>query len=145
MAENNVAKLAHDQIFINLPVADITASKEFYAALGWEFNPMFSDERTGSFVLSDHIFVMLLETSRFQEFHDRETFRPGGAREVLNCLGAASRADVDELLRRAVAGGGTITRPAEEQGPMYGAAFDDVDGHGWEIMWMDPAVFAGSN
>ena len=65
----------------------------------------------------------------------------GGAREVLNCLSASSKEDVDELLRRVTEGGGTVTRPAEEQGPMYGAAFDDVDGHGWEVMWMDPAVF----
>lgn len=141
MSENTVDKLTRDQIFINLPVADIQAAMSFYSALGWELNPMFSDERTASFVVSDHLVVMLLETARFQEFHQRETYAAGGAREVLNCLSARSKEDVDELLRRVGEGGGTVTRPAEEQGPMYGAAFDDVDGHGWEVMWMDPAVF----
>ncbi|MGP6173736.1 VOC family protein [Corynebacterium sp. A21] len=133
-------RLQHEQVFINLPVTDLAAQRDFYLALGFKQNLVFSDETTNSFEISDHIVVMLLQQDTFSGFHDRETVAANGPREVLNALGAESTADVDELIRRAKQAGGTITREPEAQGPMYGAAFDDLEGHGWEIVYMDPSA-----
>lgn len=135
-------RLHHERIFINLPVESVSASIRFYRALGFVENQVFRDEATASFEVSDHIVVMLLERERFSSFHSRGTVPAGGAREVLNCLSLESAEDVDEVLRRAGEAGGKITRGPEAQGPMYGGAFDDPDGHGWELMWMDPEALA---
>lgn len=133
-----MSRLRHDMIFINLPVADLAAARTFYAGLGFTENEIFRDEHTASFEVSDSIVVMLLESSRFREFSDRPVIGPGGPREVLNCLSVSSVADADELARRAVAHGGAITRDFVTEGPMYGGAFDDPEGHGWEVMYFDP-------
>ncbi|MGD7001802.1 VOC family protein [Corynebacterium halotolerans] len=134
-------RLEHRQIFVNLPAADLPGLREFYRALGWKFNEMFSDEQTASFEISDHIVVMLLAREKFATFHDRATAESTDPREMLNALDAGSPRDVDEMVRRVRQSGGTIIREPEAQGPMYGAAFDDPEGHGWEIVWMDPAAF----
>lgn len=133
-------RLEHRQIFINLPAADLPKLREFYRALGWKVNEMFSDEQTASFEINDQIVLMLLGREKFAGFHDRETVEPNTAREVLNALGACSQRDVDEMIRRVRDAGGTVTRKPESQGPMYGAAFDDPEGHGWELVYLDPAV-----
>lgn len=133
-------RLEHRQIFVNLPVTDLTKARDFYRALGWKHNETFSDEQTVTFEVSEHIVVMLQERDRFASFHDRRTLEPGGPREMLNAVGAASARDVDELVRRARQAGGAVIREPEAQGPMYGAAFDDPDGHGWEVVYMDPAA-----
>ncbi|MFP7366458.1 VOC family protein [Corynebacterium callunae] len=137
-----MARLAHDMIFINLPVSDLAASKRFYAGLGFKENEIFRDEHTASFEVSDIIVVMLLETERFQGFSTRPVVEKNGPREVLNCLSVSSIEDADEFARRAAEFGGTITRELAAEGPMYGGAFDDPDGHGWELMYFDPAALA---
>ncbi|ALC05374.1 lactoylglutathione lyase [Corynebacterium deserti GIMN1.010] len=135
-------RLQHDMIFINLPVSDLAASKSFYAGLGFKENEIFRDEHTASFKVSDVIVVMLLETERFNSFSTRPAVDPGGAREMLNCLSVSSVEDADELVRRATEFGGTVTRELAAEGPMYGGAFDDPDGHGWELMYFDPEALA---
>ena len=141
-AAQQPARLEHPMVFANLVVSDVKAATAFYRALGWKENQVFRDETTSSMEVSDAIVVMLLEESKFAQFNDRDSYRPGGPREVLNCLQCTSKEDVDELLTRARGAGAKVTREAEAQGPMYGAAFDDLDGHGWELMWMDPAALA---
>ncbi|KQB86453.1 VOC family protein [Corynebacterium lowii] len=135
-------RLRHDMVFINLPVADVKAAVEFYRALGFVENQVFRDESTASFEVSDHIVVMLLERERFASFHSRETVASGGPREALVCISMDSAEDVTTLVNRAREAGGLITKEPHEEGPMYGAAFDDPDGHGWELMWMDPEALA---
>lgn len=137
-----MARLQHDMIFINLPVSDLAASKRFYAGLGFKENTVFSDEHTASFEVSDAIVVMLLETARFSDFTKRPIVEKNGSREVLNCLSVCSTEDADEFVRRAQEFGGTITRELAAEGPMYGGAFDDPDGHGWELMYFDPEALA---
>lgn len=123
-------------IFVNLPVLDVGASRAFYTALGFEVNEQFSDDQVACVVVSPTICVMLLEHARFREFIDTDIADPWVTTQVLNALSATSRAEVDELVARAVAAGGKA-RSVMEQGPMYGHSFADPDGHVWELIHMD--------
>lgn len=130
-------------IFVNLPVKDLEASKAFWGELGYGFNAQFSDENCASMVISDTIVAMLLTEARYKDFTHKEIADATKTSEVLLCLSSESRAAVDTLVDAAVAAGGTESRPAQDLGFMYGRAFDDLDGHTWEIMWMDPAAVQG--
>ncbi|CAM3216070.1 VOC family protein [Tsukamurella hominis] len=131
----------HKMIFVNLPIADIQRSRDFFTAVGYTINEQFSDENAVAVELGENIAAMLLKTDFFGTFHESTTAAPG-VKETLIALSAESREEVDEIVGRAVAAGGTEGR-SEDHGFMYGRSFDDPDGHGWEIMWMDPAAAAG--
>lgn len=124
-------------IFVNLPVRDLEASKTFFAALGYSFNPQFSDDNAACMVISESIFVMLLVEPFFQTF----TTKPlGDARkqtEVITCLSAQSRTAVDVLVDKALAAGASEPMPSRDYGFMYQRGFQDLDGHLWEIAYMD--------
>lgn len=130
-------------IFVNLPVADLDASKRFFTALGYSINPQFSDDNAASVVISDTIVAMLLTKPFYATFTDKEIADAEKTSEVLVCLSAESREKVDELVGRALAAGGTDTGHTQDHGFMYGRAFDDLDGHTWEIVWMDPTAVEG--
>ncbi|MFE9648876.1 VOC family protein [Streptomyces sp. NPDC006365] len=130
-------------IFVNLAVNDLDASKKFFTELGYEINKQFSDENCASIVISDTIVAMIMTKQRYADFTDKEIADSTKTSEVLLCLSAESREKVDELVDKAVAAGGTETREPQDYGQMYGRAFDDPDGHTWEIMWMDPAAVEG--
>ena len=123
-------------IFVNLPVKSVAVSRKFFGALGFDFNDQFSDERTACMVISDNIFAMFLEHDRFKDFITGEISDATKATEVLTCLSADSRAEVDSLLKNALAAGGKAWKPILEMGPMYGASFQDPDGHVWELVHM---------
>ncbi|ARE76602.1 VOC family protein [Streptomyces sp. NPDC059558] len=127
-------------IFVNLPVKDLEASKAFWSKLGYSFNAQFTDENCASMVISDTIVAMLLAEDRYKDFTHKEIADATKTSEVLICLSAESRTAVDELVDGALAAGATEPRPAQDHGVMYGRAFDDLDGHTWEIMWMDPSM-----
>ncbi|MFJ4864123.1 VOC family protein [Streptomyces sp. NPDC088748] len=127
-------------IFVNLPVKDLEASKAFWSKLGYSFNAQFTDENCASMVISDTIVAMLLAEDRYKDFTHKEIADATKTSEVLLCLSAESRTAVDELVDGALAAGATEPRPAQDHGVMYGRAFDDLDGHTWEIMWMDPSM-----
>lgn len=127
-------------IFINLPVADVPASRAFYTSLGFSINEQFSDERVAGVVISEQIYVMLLEHARFHDFIKGDISDAASTTEVLNCLSADSRAEVDNLVTRALANGGKPWMDKLEEGPMYGHSFADPDGHVWEVMHMDMSV-----
>lgn len=131
----------HKMIFVNLPIADVQRSRDFFTAVGYTINEQFSDENAVAVELGENIAAMLLKTDFFGTFHESTTAAPG-VKETLIALSAESREEVDEVVNRAVAAGGKEGR-SEDHGFMYGRAFDDPDGHGWEIMWMDPAAAAG--
>ncbi|MDV9190133.1 glyoxalase [Streptomyces sp. SR27] len=137
--------MAPQMIFVNLPVKDVSASKTFFEKLGYSINPQFSDETTGCVVISDTIFAMLLEEPKFQSFMapGKEISDATKATEVLVTLSAESREKVDELADAALAAGGTPAKEPMELGFMYGRSFTDLDGHHWEIFWMDPAAAQG--
>jgi uncharacterized protein len=121
-------------IFVNLPVTDLPASQAFFSELGFSFNPAFSDDSCACMVVDRNIFVMLLARARFREFINGDISDATRVTEVLTCLTADSREQVDETLARAIAAGGKPLRPVVEDGPMYGASFQDLDGHVWELM-----------
>lgn len=124
-------------IFLNLPVSDLAASRTFWAELGFSFNPEYSDESCACMVIDSNIFAMLLVEQRFRDFITSDIADSFATKEVLTCLTAESRQEVDELVRKAVSNGGKPWKPAFEHGPMYGGSFQDPDGHVWELMSMD--------
>jgi uncharacterized protein len=124
-------------IFVNLPVKDLAASTAFYLGLGFSKNDMFSDDQCSAIVVSDTIVVMLLTEKRFSDFVVGDVVNERGSTEIINCLSASSRAEVDELHRRALAHGGSAWKDLMEEGPMYGNSFTDPDGHVWEVLHME--------
>ena len=123
-------------IFVNLPVRDLAASKSFFTTLGFDFNPEFSDDAAACLVVEQNIFVMLLAEDRFQDFIVGQISDATSATEVLTCLSADSRHQVDETVAKALAAGGKPWKPILEEGPMYGGSFQDLDGHVWELLHM---------
>ncbi|HEY9233612.1 MULTISPECIES: VOC family protein [Phenylobacterium] len=129
-------------IFVNLPVKSVAASRKFFGALGFSFNEQFSNENTACMVIEENIFAMLLEHDRFRDFINGEISDATKATEVLTCLSASGRGEVDDMLKNALAAGGKPWKPVMDMGPMYGASFQDIDGHVWEVMYMDMAAVA---
>lgn len=129
-------------IFVNLPVASVAASRKFFGALGFTFNEQFSNENSTCMVIEENIFAMLLEHARFSDFINGEISDATKATEVLTCLSASSRAEVDDTLAKALAAGAKPWKPNIDMGPMYGCSFQDLDGHVWELMYMDEAAMA---
>jgi uncharacterized protein len=123
-------------IFVNLPVKDLPSSCAFFTELGFEFNPEFSDDKAACLVVDQNIYVMLLVEDRFRDFINGDITDTTTSTEVLTCLSADSREQVDQLVTRAIAAGGKPWRPTIEQGLMYGGSFQDLDGHVWELMHM---------
>jgi predicted lactoylglutathione lyase len=130
-------------IFVNLPVADVDTSKKFFTELGYTINPQFTTDDCACVVISDTIIAMMLSKQRYADFTKKQIADATKTSEVLLCLSAESREKVDELVDGAIAAGGTATGEAQDHGFMYGRAFDDPDGHTWEVMWMDPAAVQG--
>ncbi|MET8666171.1 VOC family protein [Streptomyces tendae] len=130
-------------IFVNLATTDLDAAKKFFAGLGWEINTQFSDDSTASFPVSDTIVVMVHTPQKYREFTKKEIADSTKTSEVLIALSAESREKVDELVEKAVAAGGSVSGETQDHGFMYGRAFDDLDGHTFEVAWMDPAAVQG--
>ncbi|MCD9085732.1 VOC family protein [Stenotrophomonas sp. SY1] len=124
-------------IFVNLPVRDLEASKKFFAALGYSFNPQFTDENATCMVISESIFVMLLVEPYFATFSPKPLCDARTHTEVITCLSAESRAAVDVLVDKAIAAGGSEPMPMRDYGFMYQRGFQDLDGHLWEVVHMD--------
>lgn len=126
------------QIYVNLPVENLAKSIEFFKKLGFDFNPKFTNESGACMVISDNIYAMLLTKDFFKTFTDKEICDARKSAEVLVCLSRESRAQVDEIVGKAVAAGGTAPRKPQDHGFMYGHGFQDLDGHIWEVMYMEP-------
>ena len=131
-------------IFVNLPVADLDASKRFFAALGFAFDPTFTDDSCACVVVSEQAHVMFLRRERFADFTKKPIADATASTEAILCVSAADRAEVDALADAALAAGGSVANDPMDLGFMYGRSFNDLDGHLWETMWMSPeAVEAG--
>ena len=129
-----------NQIFVNLPVKHLKKSIEFFTGLGFSFNKQFTDDTATCMIVADNIFVMLLTEKKFQSFTPKKICDATRNTEVLVALSMENRAKVDEMVRRAVAGGGATYNEPQDHGFMYQHGFQDLDGHIWEIFWMDPAT-----
>ena len=125
------------QIFVNLPIKNMERSKAFFTSLGFGFNPQFTNEQGACMVVSENIFVMLLVEPFFQTFIKKPIADATQVAEVLVCLSCESRAEVDDFVAKARAAGGTVPNQPQDHGFMYGHGFEDLDGHIWELGYMD--------
>ncbi|MBA2504866.1 MAG: VOC family protein [Thermoleophilaceae bacterium] len=123
-------------IFVNLPVKDLNASKDFFTALDFGFNADYTDEQAACMIVDENIFVMLLTEERFKDFINGDIADAASTTEAINCLSANSKDEVDTTIEKALAAGGSEWKPKMEHGPMYSASFQDLDGHVWELMHM---------
>ena len=127
----------HQQIYVNLAVADLPKSRAFFERLGFAFEPKFSNEQGACLILGENIFAMLLTKDFFKTFTGKPLSDPSRSTEVLLCLSCESRAEVDALVAKAIAAGGSAPRAPQDHGFMYGHGFEDLDGHIWELAYMD--------
>lgn len=128
------------KIFVNLPVKNLKQSIEFFTQLGFEFNPQFTDETATCMIVSETIFVMLLTYEKFKTFTPNAICDAKQSTEVLVCLSAESREKIDEMVHQAIAAGGTTYSEPQDHGFMYAHGFQDLDGHIWELMYMEPSA-----
>lgn len=128
------------QIFVNLPVKNLRQSIEFFTQLGFQFNPQFTDETATCMIVSENIFVMLLTHEKFKTFTPKAICDATKSTEVLTCLSMESREQVDERVRKAIAAGGTTYSEPQDHGFMYAHGFQDLDGHIWELVYMEPSA-----
>ena len=131
------------KVFINLPVKDLNKSKAFFEGLGYSFNPQFSDENAACMIISDNIFAMLLVESYFQTFTKKPVSDAKTSTEVLIALDAGSKEEVEQTIVKAKELGATIYAEAQDHGWMYQHSFADLDGHQWEVAYMDESQFPG--
>lgn len=130
-------------IFVNLPVSDLGRSMAFYAAVGATNNPQFTDATAACMVFSETIHTMLLTHDKWRQFTSKPIVDAHRSAQVMLCLSEDSRAGVSAMVERAVAAGGRADpTPVHDFGFMYGRSFEDLDGHIWEVMWMDLAACA---
>ncbi len=126
------------KIFVNLAIRDLKKSMDFFAKLGFAFNTQFTDDKAACMIISDEAFVMLLREPFFRTFTKREPCDTTRQSEGLFAVSCDSRAEVDEMVQTALGAGGTHAMDPQDHGFMYGWSFYDLDGHHWEVMWMDP-------
>jgi predicted lactoylglutathione lyase len=126
------------KIFVNLAVRDLKRSRDFFSKLGFGFNPKFTDDNAACMIISEEAFVMLLQEPFFRTFTKKDICNTATHTEALVALSCDSRAEVDELVKKAIGAGGTHAMDPMDHGFMYGWSFYDPDGHHWEVFWMDP-------
>lgn len=126
------------RIFVNLPVKNLATSVNFFTKLGFSFNPQFTDETATCMIVSEDIFVMLLTEKKFKTFTPKPICDATKSTEVLVALSLDSVKEVDEIVRKAVAAGGSTYNEPQDHGFMYQHGFQDLDGHIWEFFYMDP-------
>jgi predicted lactoylglutathione lyase len=125
------------KIFVNLPVKDLSRTVEFFTKLGFTFNPQFTDENATCMIIGEDIYVMLLVERFFKTFTDKEICDVAKDAEVIVALSAESREKVDQMMNRVLEAGGKEFRDPQDHGWMYGRSFQDIDGHLWEIIYMN--------
>ena len=128
------------KIFVNLPVKNLNKSVEFFTKLDFKFNPQFTDETATCMIVSEDIYVMLLTEAKFKTFTPKAICDATKSTEVLVALSSESRGEVDEMVRKAVAAGGTTYNKSNDYGFMYQHGFQDLDGHIWELIYMQPSA-----
>lgn len=128
------------QIFVNLPVKDLDKSMSFFAKLGFTFNPQFTDEKAACMIIGENIYAMLLVEPFFKTFTRKEIVNAHKGTEVLIALDATSRDEVKEMVMKAIEAGGSSYMEPQDHGWMYQHSFADLDGHQWEILFMDESA-----
>ncbi|NUQ22147.1 MAG: glyoxalase/bleomycin resistance/extradiol dioxygenase family protein [Gemmatimonadaceae bacterium] len=131
------------KLFVNVPVADVQRSIDFFEALGFSFSAQFTDATAAAMLVGEDAYFMLLAPDKFASFTKRPQGDPKRETNALFALGVGSRAEVDAMVKKAVALGGSHALDPHDHGFMYGWSFYDLDGHHWEVLWMDAAVVRG--
>lgn len=126
------------EIFVNLTTSDLPRAKEFYQGLGWQLNPLFTDENAACVVIDERIYLMVLTREYFSTFTKKEIPDPRTHSQLQTALSAESRDAVDSLIEKALAAGGTEPKEAQDYGFMYARDFEDLDGNEFSVLWMDP-------
>jgi uncharacterized protein len=127
-------------VFVNLPVKNLDRTIGFFTKLGFDFNPQFTDEKATCMIISETSFVMLLHDKFFQTFTKKKVSDATTSTEVIVALSAKSRKEVDDMMKKALLAGGKESREPQDQGWMYGRGFQDIDGHLWEVIYMDESA-----
>ena len=130
------------KIFVNLPVKDLDKTIQFFSKLGFTFDPQFTDQNATCMVVGEDIFIMLLAREFFKTFTRKDVVDATRSTETILTLSADTREKVDDLVNKALQAGATSPNDPQDQGWMYGRSFYDLDGHHWEIMYMDPNSLA---
>jgi predicted lactoylglutathione lyase len=138
-----IVRVMERHVFLNLPVADLARSKEFFTGLGWSFNPQFTNDNAACLEVGGTVHAMLMPHAIFALYTTKEIVDSHRQAEVMIAFTCESREEVERLVGAALQGGGTIPRPPQDHGFLYGASFEDLDGHVWEPFWMDPAGMPG--
>lgn len=128
------------QLFVNLPVKDLKRAMEFFGKLGFQFNPQFTDDKAACMIVNDGAYFMLLSESYFKTFTKKGVADTTNHSECMLAFSCGSRGQVDELADVALANGGTVAMEPVDHGFMYTRSFYDLDGHHWEVLWMDPSA-----
>ncbi len=128
------------KIFVNLPVKDLNKSKDFFTKIGFTINPQFTDQTAECVVIREDIYAMILTHAKFKEFTKKQIADASQTTEVLTCLSADSKDKVNEMVDKAIEAGATEARDTMDYGFMYARSFNDLDGHIWEVMWMDTST-----
>ena len=131
------------KLFVNIPVGDLQRSIRFFESLGFTFNRQFTDATATCMLVGEDAYFMLLTKDRFTGFSNRPLGDPRTQTSALFAVSVNSRAEVDEMVNKAVAAGGSYAVDPQDHGFMYGWSFYDLDGHHWEVFWMDPAAVQG--
>ncbi|HEX6257952.1 MAG TPA: VOC family protein [Candidatus Saccharimonadales bacterium] len=126
------------KLLVNLPVKNLASSIEFFTQLGFRFNPHFTDETAACIIISDSVFVMLLVDDRFSEFTPKQIADSRQVTEAILTVAVDEKAEVDSLVKLALESGATEYREPEDHDFMYTWGFQDLDGHLWEVVWMNP-------
>lgn len=126
------------QIFVNLPTSDLPRAKTFFQDIGWKLEPNFTDDNAACVVIDDNAYLMVLTREYFSTFTDKPIADPGATLQVETAFSRPSREEVDALLDRVLAAGGSEPRPAQDYGFMYARGFEDPDGNLFNALWMDP-------
>jgi predicted lactoylglutathione lyase len=135
--------LTAHKLFVNIPVSDLQRSIRFFEALGFAFNLQFTDASATCMLVGEEAYFMLLTRERFQGFSKRPVGDARRETSALFAISVNSRQEVDDLVRKAVAAGGSHAADPQDHGFMYGWSFFDPDGHHWEVFWMDPSMIQG--
>ena len=127
------------KLFVNIPVSDVQRSITFFEQLGFTFNPQFTDPSSAAMLVGEDAYFMLLSEPRFHDFSKRPSGDRSSETNMLLALSADSRADVDAMVHKAIAAGGSHAADAQDHGFMYSWSFRDLDGYHWEVFWMEPS------
>ncbi|MES2603705.1 MAG: VOC family protein [Pseudomonadota bacterium] len=129
----------HEQVYINLPVKDVKRSRKFFTSLGYGINEQYSDDKALCVLFSDNIIAMLLHQDFIATFTNKPIAMADTQTGVLVCLKCENKAEVDALVAKALAAGGTTPMESKDYGFMYQHGFQDLDGHCWELVSMPAA------